>query len=142
MKAYFTVEAVLILPITFGIYLMIIYGMFFQYDRCMLEQELATLAMKGTVLSAESNEEIIKELQKLASEMDRNKFLTFQYEYLSAKINQNKLIIEGNGQIRMPFEMLRKWVQGESLQIKTSYTNHRISPVMIIRTCRKLLQGS
>ena len=39
-NAYFTVEAALIIPLVLGILVFLIFIMFYQYDRCLLEQDI------------------------------------------------------------------------------------------------------
>ena len=43
--AYLTVEAALILPMVLGVIILVIYLLFFQYDRCLMEQNVGKLAL-------------------------------------------------------------------------------------------------
>lgn len=47
-NAYFTVEAALVLPIVIAALLFVIYMMLFQYDRCLLEQDMGAIALWGS----------------------------------------------------------------------------------------------
>ena len=51
-NAYFTVEAALVLPLVTGAILFVIYTMLFQYDRCLLEQDIGALALWGSLAEA------------------------------------------------------------------------------------------
>lgn len=39
-RAYFTVEAAVLYPVVLGVVLLMMYLLFFQYDRCLLEQDM------------------------------------------------------------------------------------------------------
>ena len=43
-KAYFTVEAAVLYPIVLGVIVLMTYLLFFQYDRCLLEQDMGRAA--------------------------------------------------------------------------------------------------
>lgn len=57
VSGYMTVEAALVMTVVMLVYLFIIRCMFFQYDRCILEQETARLAVRYAGVSRESLEE-------------------------------------------------------------------------------------
>ena len=44
-KAYFTVEAAVLYPIVLGVIVLMTYLLFFQYDRCLLEQDMGRAAV-------------------------------------------------------------------------------------------------
>ena len=43
-RAYFTVEAAVLYPVVLGVVLLMMYLLFFQYDRCLLEQDMGRAA--------------------------------------------------------------------------------------------------
>ena len=45
---YFSVEAALVLPVVLGVYLFLITMLFVQYDRCLLEQDMASMLIKAS----------------------------------------------------------------------------------------------
>lgn len=46
-KAYFTVEAAVLYPIVLGVIVLMTYLLFFQYDRCLLEQDMGRAAVRS-----------------------------------------------------------------------------------------------
>ena len=50
VDGFFTVEAAMVLSITLSAILLIIYLLFFQYNRCLMEQDMGTLALRGAVM--------------------------------------------------------------------------------------------
>ena len=57
-NAYFTVEAALVLPVVIGAILFVIYMMLFQYDRCLLEQDIGGIALWGSIVEASDTAEL------------------------------------------------------------------------------------
>ena len=43
---YFTVEAAIVLPVVLGVYVFLITVLLVQYDRCVLEQDMASMIVK------------------------------------------------------------------------------------------------
>ena len=58
IKAYFTVEAALILPLIIGTIVYIICFLLFWYNRCVMEQEIAVYAVKGAQSRIEEPEQL------------------------------------------------------------------------------------
>lgn len=141
MKAYFTVEAALVFPMVLGIYVLLIYGMFFQYDRCLLEQEVTALAVRGVTNWEESGEEVLDRLNRQAASMDRERYLAFQHDGVNVKIAQGKVTAEGAGRLLLPFAWLKQWLGEEIWTVRAECANRQLFPVRTIRMCRKVLKG-
>ena len=74
IEGYFTVEAAMVLPIVIAVILMIIYMWFFQYNRCLMEQDTAILALRGSILQAEEKEEVFSFVQAQYQERNKEKY--------------------------------------------------------------------
>ena len=55
---YFSVEAALVLPVVLGVYLFLITMLFVQYDRCLLEQDMASMLIKACNHSGTSRQQL------------------------------------------------------------------------------------
>ena len=66
-RGYFTVEAAMIFPFVMGVILLVIYMWFFQYDRCLMEQDYALITVLGTEKQGLSPEERVEHIRKLIS---------------------------------------------------------------------------
>jgi len=64
-NAYFTVEAALVLPVVIGAILFVIYMMLFQYDRCLLEQDIGGIALWGSIVEASDTAELEQKVRQL-----------------------------------------------------------------------------
>lgn len=132
LKGYFTVEAALVFPIVLMSIVLMIYIMFFQYDRCLMEQDLGMLAFRGSVTEAEENHERMEELEKWDQMQDEEKYLAWNKEDVRMKIERGILRVEQNG-----------WMSAVGYRWKASrvYENRLIFPVPLIRSYRKLTGG-
>lgn len=54
MRAYMTLEAAMVFPAVFALVIMLLYGMFFLYDKCRMTQDLYTAAYRRSIARNES----------------------------------------------------------------------------------------
>lgn len=138
--AYFTVEAALILPFTLGVIVFLIYMMFYQYDRCLIEQDIGILALRGTLSNFADKERLLQEMQEQETKISLDKFVALQRENTKFRLSGNLVIVNGGGKVITPFPDL-SFLSGQGgWQIYTEFRNQRISPALFVRTCAKLLQ--
>lgn len=137
MKAYFTVEAAMILPLTMGIYIMLIYVMFYQYDRCLLEQDMAVLAVRGALMDGK-NEEVMTSLRSQVYQRDTERFPVFSHGTVKAEAGEGKVTVSGDGTVRVPFRDFTAWMGDDGWTVYAEYTARRFNPVDFIRICKKI----
>lgn len=128
---YFTVEAAMVMPIVLGTIVFIIYLLFFQYNRCLMEQDIGMLAMRGAVLQAENNQERIDKLREHADNLYDEKYIVWESGEIQLKVEKGKLKVEQSGTCIGLSDNLGK--------ADASYENYVLSPISFIRTYRKLM---
>ena len=128
MKAYFTVEAMCVLPIMFGVYVFLIYGMFYQYDRCLLEQDVAFQAIKEQWEEPQQKQET---QQYLVSELEKN----------TLKKEKGNVSAWANANILIPFGEIRMWTKNEKWELEASFTSLEVDPVEWVRSSRQIMEG-
>ncbi|MCM1325800.1 MAG: hypothetical protein NC094_05540 [Bacteroidales bacterium] len=141
VKAYFTVEAALILPMALGAIVLIMYLWFFQYNRCLLEQDAGILALRGAVTEAADNQKRITLLTEQAEQMDKDKYVAWEDAKTSITIKQGKIQVKKEGLLRFPFQGL---IPGKSKCVWEAgaiYENRILIPTSVIRYYRKLTGG-
>lgn len=98
--AYFTVEAAILYPIILSVILLMTYLLLFQYDRCLLEQDIG----KATVLSGSkwtlTKEQLNDYMQKKALHFDEEKYIAWENEDPLWKLEKNDVILEKAGRLR------------------------------------------
>lgn len=125
MKAYFTVEAACVLPIVFGTFVFIIYSMFYQYDRCLLEQDVAVFVME-TLWEAQGDDE-----RKPLLHEDKEGYLAFRLEDSVLEAKNSVVSVRAEGKVPAPFG---DW------QVTAIFAAKKIEPAEWIRACNKIME--
>ena len=134
--AYFTVEAAILYPIILSVILLMTYLLLFQYDRCLLEQDIG----KATVLSGSkwtlTKEQLNDYMQKKALHFDEEKYIAWENEDPLWNLEKNDVILEKTGRLRYPFADMG--TQEKYWSAKASFQVDRISPVFWLRRSRNV----
>lgn len=136
-NAYFTVEAALVFPMVLGTVLFIVYMLLFQYDRCLMEQDLGALALWGSRVRAESPEELQSLIRKRTNEIYRDKYAVWKMLALDAKLEHNRFAVTGKGQLAFPVPGINFWNKNNIWEAETEYRFWRISPTNFVRLCNR-----
>lgn len=140
-NAYLTLEAALVLPLVMGIILFLIYLGFFQYDRCLLEQDVGSLALKGCSFVQEDQEKLAEELGRAAAELYLEKYIAWELSELAIELSGNGVSAWGSGRITFPFAYLLTEELGGAWHARARYENVRRDPVNFIRLYTKIVAG-
>lgn len=140
-NAYFTVEAALVLPMVMSAMLVGIYLFCYQYDRCLLEQDMGSLLIWGSAMAAENageTEKIAENLRQRAAQINRAKYAAWKLTAIDIKLERNNLSLIGQGELAFPIPGWNLWNQDNLWEAQVSYESSRLSPVFYIRQYRKL----
>ncbi len=138
VRAYFTVEAAVIIPVVFSVMMLVIYILMFQYNRCLQEQDMGALALKGCSIQAFDKEALMEELQKYSGAIERDKYLVWEQDAGSIILEGGHVRVEQSGKLTFPFGELLGWDGQEEWQVVTIFENQRLAPVSFLRACRKM----
>ena len=141
IKAYLTVEAALVLSVVFGVIVMIIYVMFFQYNRCLMEQDVGTLVVKGVTLQIEDKDALLRELGRQEEQLSSDKYIAWENQGIVWRLGYNKIEAEQKGWILFPFTGRSSGEVKERWEAQTTYENRYVSPVEFMRTYRRIAGG-
>ena len=100
-NGYFSVEAALVLPAVLGVYLFLITVLFVQYDRCLLEQDMASMLVKVSNHSGTPQQQL-EYLQELTTAWDREQYLWVQVQSPHFTIQGQQIRLEEAGEYGMP----------------------------------------
>lgn len=137
IKGYFTVEAVYLIPIVLLLYVLIILGGFYLYDRCVMSQDCYLLAFRagrfthsaehyGEIIYADMQEEIDVNYIK-----DRFAYKSQFYPYLEG----------GECKVHMQNEVITVSASGFDRLLFVSKSVPRQNPLKIIRKVRRQNNG-
>ena len=130
-NAYFTVEAALVFPVVISLLLFIIYMLFYQYDRCLLEQDMGAMALWGSLEEADNAGELEEKTRNRMREM-----------YREAGLEQNRFSAKGAGSLTFPLPGWNIWSGGNIWGVRAEYGYTRLPPVTFIRLCHKFMGGT
>ena len=97
IKAYLTVEASIVLPLVISTIVMTVFAFIYQYDRCLMEQNAAMLALYADSLRTQEADEWRYLVSSRISEQNENAFL---FSLKEREIKIQILKIEPQGPVR------------------------------------------
>lgn len=140
-NAYFTVEAALVLPLVMGALLLIIFLFIFQYDRCLMEQDIGLLVLYAGTLEAEDTEEASMLLNRRISEIYWDKYVAWETEKLQITVEKNEVKVEGEGKLTFPVPGWNFFNDDNVWRTQAARSAVRFSPVDFIRVYRRIRGG-
>lgn len=137
-NAYLTVEAALVFPVALGTVLFIVYMLLFQYDRCLMEQDMGVLALWVSRERAESPGELQDVIQERTSEIYKDKYAVWEMRALDVKLEHNCFAVAGKGQLTFPVPGINFWNRDNVWEAEANYRFWKISPPDFVRLCNKV----
>jgi hypothetical protein len=139
-NGYFTVEAAMVFPIAFAVVLFVMYLLFFQYNRCIMEQDTGIIALRGSSVSAENHEERIRMVSHAMAKLDKGKYVAWNDGETKVRLEKGTIRVSGSGEMEVPFVL--PGVKTNLWQSEAEFRNYIFSPVTFVRNCRKVLGGN
>lgn len=140
-NAFFSLEAAIIVPLTIAAILLAACLFVFQYDRCLMEQDVAAQTVKAVSAEAKSNEELTDKIRLQTAGLYRDKYMAWDMILLDIKLKKGIVEAAGEGVFRFPLPGWNLWNENNVWSARAGYKAHRLSPVAFIRNCRKIVQG-
>ena len=140
-NAYFTVEAALVVPVVMSTMLLVIYMLLFQYNRCLLEQDLGAMVIWGGNTEVSDVELFEEKIKERINKMYREKYVAWEITTLNATLQNSNFAVEGGGQLTFPFAGWNFWSTDNIWEAKVDYSCRRTSPITFIRLCHKIHSG-
>ena len=100
-EGFFSVEAALVLPIVLGVYLFLIVMLFLQYDRCLLEQDMASIMVKAGSYEG-TPQQTMEYLQELTAQWERKRYLWIAPQAPYFTIQGSQIRLEATGEYTVP----------------------------------------
>lgn len=133
VEGYFTVEAAMVMPMILITILSVVYLLFFQYNRCLMEQDVGVLALRGAALQTEDNEDRIRRLREAAEDVYCEKYIVWESDEIQLKQEKGKLYVQQCGRLKI--------AGYDTWKATAIYENHVILPISFIRNYRRLMGG-
>ena len=139
LNGYFTVEAALILPVAIGVYLFLIYSMFFQYNRCLLEQDASSLVVRAVQDTQEDPAQMIDKVKQQETLLELKRYMAFSKEESVFECKGGKVRIEKKGKTKAPFLSFLSLSEQGRFHCTAEIQARRMDPCMMIRLLRKTI---
>ena len=137
-NAYFTVEAALVIPVVISTILFVIYMLLFQYNRCLLEQDMGAMIIWGYSVENTDEDKFKESIRERIQGIYKEKYVAWDMITLKAVLKQNNFSVKAEGQLTFP---LAEWnfLNVENIWgTEADYSCQRLSPLTFIRLCRKI----
>lgn len=139
-NAYFTVEAALVFPVVISTIIFVIYILLFQYDRCLLEQDVGATALWGSRVEFTDAATLTTKTQERIAQINRDKYAAWEITALRAALERNCFTATGAGHVRIPVPGWSLWGGDNIWEVEAEYGYERLSPVLFVRLCRSVRQ--
>lgn len=140
-NAYFTAEAALVLPLVMGAVIFTVFLFIFQYDRCLLEQDMNMLAVWAGTAPAENAGDLETIIRRKTSEISQDKYIVWETDALQITVKGDEVTVDGGGSLTFPLPEWNFFETGNVWSARTRRETLRISPADFVRLYRKITGG-
>lgn len=140
-NAYFTVEAALVLPMVISTFILTVFLFIFQYDRCLLEQDMNLLAIYTGSVAAEDDDELREAAQRKISEISVDKYAAWEMSEMRITVEGNNVHARGGGSLTFPLPSWNFFNEENVWSAGVHRETRRISPEDYVRLLRKIRGG-
>ena len=136
---YLTLEATCLMPIILFCLLFILYMGFWEYDKCLTEQDIFTAMLRGSNEKELSNEELNHELA--VNTFAENKYLNLWNVQEKIAVSKDSISFEWNGSVKTILDGSQVFMEISTFALHGAYEVERYDPIGFIRNCRKVEHG-
>ena len=131
VKAYFTVEASLVLPVVIGSIIFVICFLLYWYNRCLMEQDVSMYTIRAAQMPRLTAEDMPREMTAWRREYLTDKHYAWKNSDLHISLKQSEIKITRTGKLMLGD---RIW------NAEVACTARRMDPTGFLRLCRRLEQ--
>lgn len=131
VKAYFTVEASLVLPIVIGSIIFVICFLLYWYNRCLMEQDVSMYTIRAAQMTRLTAEDVPREMTAWRREYLTDKHYAWESSDLYISLKHNEIRITRTGRLLLGD---RIW------NAEVACAARRMDQAGFLRLCRRLEQ--
>lgn len=136
LGSYFTVEAAMILPLVISIMTIMILAFIYQYDRCLMEQDVNMILIYSLAECANGKEAAEDAVRRKVQSMNINKYVAWEQDRFDIKIRGDNIEMEAEG--RMPLNPVKSWGDKMSFISGIKRKSIALNPGMYLRTHKRI----
>lgn len=134
VKGYMTIEAGFIIPWVIFLFVFIIYGSFYLYDKCVLFQDAYAVCFRGSIQKDEG--EILTYINEHLIEQFGRKYFGVGGVEGSVRQSGRDVYVAGVCSVKTPFTHFLTMPGKSGWQIQTEAAARIMNPTKMIRKCR------
>lgn len=138
LHGYMTLEATLLMPMVWLSLFFIIFAGFFQYDRCVAEQDCRVIILRASEMRGKDEASVIRTVMERGELAGEKKLLFSDGVQKKLDVTGDKVRIRISGKVNT---ILKSFVKGEGFNVfsyRAEYETEKYDPVRFIRLCRRM----
>lgn len=128
----------MLFPMVLLVYFFLIYAGFYQYDRCILEQDLRLAVLKGSRMSCADNQELMDEVYESYREIHEGKQAAMVQTPPQFRFSHGKICGTVTGEMPTPVLQMLGMGRQEKWSAEVYGESSRWNPVMRIRLWNRM----
>lgn len=138
LHGYMTVEAALLMPmVLFSLFFIIFMG-FYQYDRCIAEQDGKVIVMRASDIRETDEARVIRKVMEKGELAGRKKLLFSNSVQKNISLSEGRAKISISGKVDTILNGLVKGDNWKAFGYAAEYEAEKYDPVGFIRICRRV----
>lgn len=138
LHGYMTVEAALLMPLVWFSLFFFIFAGFFQYDRCIAEQDSRVIVLRASEMRGKDEETVIRTVTEKGELAGKKKLLFSDGVQKELRVTKDKAKIKISGRINTILNSLIKGPELQTFSYGAEYEAKKYDPVRAIRMCRRI----
>ena len=133
-----TLEAALMMPMVWFCIFFVIYAGFFQYDRCIAEQDGRIIVLRATELRGKDEGEVIRTVIDKGELAGNKKLLFSRGVRKEFHLTEDKAKMKISGGVNTVLDNFMKAEELAVFSYTAEYETKKYDPVGFVRTCRRI----
>lgn len=138
LHGYMTIEAALLMPMVWFSLFFFIFTGFFQYDRCIAEQDGKIIVLRASEMRGSDEASVIRTVMEKGELVGKKKLLFSEDVEKEIRITENKAKIKISGRVNTILSSLIKGTKYSVFSYGAEYEAKKYDPVQVIRICRRI----
>lgn len=138
LHAYMTVEAALLMPMVWLSLFFFIFAGFFQYDRCIAEQDGKVAVLRAAEMRGEDEATVVRAVLERGELAGKKKLLFSDSVQKELHVKKDKAKIKISGKVDSIWNIFIKEKELPAFSYEAEYETRKIDPVQVIRMCRRI----
>ena len=137
LHGYMTVEAALLMPMVWFSVFFFIFAGFFQYDRCIAEQDGKVIVLRASEMRGKDEAAVVRTVMEEGELAGEKKLLFSDGVQKELRVTKNAVKMKISGRINTILNGLIKEAEFQPFSYGAEYKAKKYSPVGIVRLCRR-----